>query len=77
MQGKKSQLTDEKQAKLEEIGFAWVAPGYNASRKRRKTEEDVVEEFGEDIPVDDDVHVQEPAPFQPDFFASPHRRWLV
>lgn len=73
-QGKKNQLTDEKEAKLDAIGFAWVAPGYNAtSRKKRKTTEGENEEEEEE-----DEEIEEPAPFlpaqqfQPDFYAPAH-----
>lgn len=78
-QGKKSQLTDEKEAKLEAIGFAWVAPGYNLnSRKRRKTEEENDEEEEEEQDDEIDAPFQPAAQFQPDFYAPVHnhRRWF-
>ena len=73
---------DDKQAKLEAIGFAWVAPGYNlTSRKRRKGGEDENEEDDEE---EEEEELEEPAPFppaqhfQPDFFpaAQGQRRWF-
>eukprot|EP00977_Amphora_coffeiformis_P013008 scaffold3337_cov169-Amphora_coffeaeformis.AAC.18 len=89
-QGKKSQLTDEKQARLEGIGFAWVAPGYNASsRKRRKIDDEDDEDEQDEL--EDEVDVEEPvveahnyAPVQqqfqpPDYYTGPHhphRRWF-
>jgi hypothetical protein len=89
-QGKKSQLTDEKQAKLEAIGFAWTAPGYNASsRKRKKLDQEEADEFNgealvgggeEELDEVDEVDVPEPAPFQPqphfqaDFYAASPNR---
>jgi hypothetical protein len=83
VQGKKSQLTDEKQAKLDAIGFAWVAPGYNTSSRKRKRLQG--EEYADPDMPEEDHGAQEPAPFapapqfQPEYFANQHlhRRWLV
>ena len=57
--GKKSSMTDERIARLEAIGFAWVAPGFSQKSRKRKRADD------EEEPVEDDVVATGPAPFVP------------
>ena len=56
--GKKSSMTDERIAKLESIGFAWVAPGFHQKgerpgRKRKRTDEEL--SGGEEGMTEDDL----------------------
>eukprot|EP00977_Amphora_coffeiformis_P008236 scaffold1850_cov170-Amphora_coffeaeformis.AAC.5 len=56
--GKKSSMTDERIAKLEGIGFAWVAPGFHQKgerpgRKRNRTDEEL--SGGEEGMTEDDL----------------------
>lgn len=81
-QGKKSQLNDDKEAKLQAIGFAWVAPGYvPPSRKKRKVDDEDEEEDEEDAPPEqpDEHHYLNMNPYHSPLFADPqsHRKWFV
>ena len=56
--GKKSAMTDDRIAKLEAIGFAWVAPGFSQKTSKRKRVEDAADTGGEEIKdtqLDDDL----------------------
>ena len=46
--GLKNHMTDDRIAKLEAIGFAWVAPGFSQkTRKRKRSDEDDEGDQGE------------------------------
>ena len=51
--GMKNHMSDERIAKLEAIGFAWVAPGFSQKTRKRKRSDEVQEHVG-----GDDVHHQ-------------------